>query len=151
LTDQKPSTGPELLDLSSHYFGIDLFTNAMDEASSSSSAAAASLIVQHHQQEEYDVPVITLLLENPKKWNNLGPLLCCCLAVGITQIFVVGYDQCSVNGSHSAPMHVALVAFPSHKAAIERLAIQDSYQLVGLLKGAMDAFGHGDDSGYLVV
>ncbi|KAL3916592.1 MAG: hypothetical protein SGILL_005108 [Bacillariaceae sp.] len=78
---------------------------------------------------------ITVLLENPSKGNNLGPLLRCCSAFGITRIYVVGYDQCAVQGSHGASKHVELVPFQTHEAAVKHLVNEEGFKLVGLLKG----------------
>eukprot|EP00536_Pseudo-nitzschia_multiseries_P018720 jgi/Psemu1/328905/estExt_fgenesh1_pg.C_29730002 len=64
---------------------------------------------------------VTLLIENPGKGKNWGPLLRCCAAFGIGTIFVVGYDQCDVRGSHGASKHVQLRAFPTHEQAARAL------------------------------
>ena len=120
---------------------------------------------QQHQQQQQHEPTITLLLENLKKQNNLGPLLRCCAAFGISQIFVVGYETCSVQGSHGSSKHVELVSFPTYQQAIDQLVTQDNFQLIGLLKDAPNAFGDnnnnnnnnkkgdddGDDNGYAVI
>ncbi|KAG7340271.1 serine hydrolase [Nitzschia inconspicua] len=80
-------------------------------------------------------PVITVLLENPTKGTNWGPLLRCCVAFGIDRIYTVGYDQCAVQGSHGADKHIELVSFPTHQAAVDHLTNHERFQLVGLLKG----------------
>uniref|UniRef100_A0A6V0AU61 tRNA/rRNA methyltransferase SpoU type domain-containing protein n=1 Tax=Pseudo-nitzschia australis TaxID=44445 RepID=A0A6V0AU61_9STRA len=84
--------------------------------------------------------LVTLLIENPGKGKNWGPLLRCCAAFGIGTIFVVGYDRCDVRGSHGASKHVQLRAFPTHERAVEALkAVHDEdggdggFELVGLL------------------
>lgn len=77
--------------------------------------------------------LVTLLIENPGKGKNWGPLLRCCAAFGIGTIFVVGYDQCDVRGSHGASKHVQLRAFPTHDRALEALAQAGEFELVGLL------------------
>ena len=41
---------------------------------------------------------IYLLLENPRKSNNLGPILRCASAFGITTVIAVGYAKCAVEG-----------------------------------------------------
>ena len=88
-------------------------------------------------------PEVTLLIENFKKSNNWGPLLRCCAAFGISQIFVVGFDQCSVQGSHGSHKHVELLAFHNHQSAVEALR-KNGFQLVGLLHGASGAYSsHG--------
>jgi len=71
-------------------------------------------------------PVITLLIENPGKGKNWGPLLRCCAAFGIGTIYVVGYDRCDVRGSHGASKHVELRAFPTHEQAAAALATNRS-------------------------
>ncbi|KAG7372936.1 serine hydrolase [Nitzschia inconspicua] len=80
-------------------------------------------------------PLITVLLENPTKGTNWGPLLRCCVAFGIDRIYTVGYDQCAVQGSHGAHRHIELVSFPTHQAAVDHLTNHERFQLVGLLKG----------------
>lgn len=92
-------------------------------------------------------PQITLLIENFRKSNNWGPLLRCCAAFGISQIFVVGFDQCNVRGSHGASKHVELFAFPDHKSAVAALD-ENNFELMGVLHGAPNAY---DKQGYSVV
>ncbi|VEU44446.1 unnamed protein product [Pseudo-nitzschia multistriata] len=75
---------------------------------------------------------VTLLIENPGKGKNWGPLLRCCAAFGIGTIFVVGYDRCDVRGSHGASKHVQLKAFPTHEQAASALK-SGGFELVGLL------------------
>lgn len=77
-------------------------------------------------------PQITLLLENPTKSNNLGAILRCAVAFGITEIHVVGYDTCAVMGAHGANKHVKLVGFPIIQQAVNKLKLE-AYQIVGLL------------------
>ncbi|KAL3945052.1 MAG: hypothetical protein SGBAC_000843 [Bacillariaceae sp.] len=89
---------------------------------------------------------VTLLIENPKKNTNWGPLLRCCAAFDIAQIFVVGYDTCSVQGSHGASKHVELVSFPTFGQAVEALK-KHKFQLIGVLGGAANAY---DELGYMV-
>ena len=88
----------------------------------------------------------TLLIENPKKNTNWGPLLRCCAAFDIDQIFVVGYDTCSVQGSHGASKHVELVSFPTFGQAVETLK-KHKFQLIGVLGGAANAY---EEAGQLV-
>lgn len=59
-----------------------------------------------------------LLLKNPRKSNNLGPILRCASAFGITTIVLVGYEKCSVEGSHGASKHLSMVAFPTSDQAV---------------------------------
>ena len=90
---------------------------------------------------------VTLLIENPGKGKNWGPLLRCCAAFGIGTIFVVGYDRCDVRGSHGASKHVRLRAFPTHERAVEALkAANDDgeFELVGLLAPFPDQNGDND-------
>eukprot|EP00980_Cylindrotheca_fusiformis_P030261 scaffold24613_cov176-Cylindrotheca_fusiformis.AAC.5 len=95
-------------------------------------------------EKSVKVPQATLLIENPKKNTNWGPLLRCCAAFGIPQIFVIGYDTCSVQGSHGASKHVELVSFPTHQQAVDTLK-QHDYDLVGILGGVANA---DDEAGY---
>lgn len=92
-------------------------------------------------------PQITILIENPKKNCNWGPLLRCCAAFGISQIFVIGFDTCSVHGSHGASKHVELLSFPTHTQALEALRTS-GYKLLGVLNGAANAYS---TDGYQVV
>jgi len=80
---------------------------------------------------------ITLLLENPSKAKNWGPLLRCCAAFGIRTIFVVGYDICDVRGSHGSSKHVSLAAVPTHAQAASLLK-SEGFELVGLLSPPPD-------------
>lgn len=92
---------------------------------------------------------IFVLIENPRKSTNWGPLLRCCAAFGIPQVVVVGYDKCAVQGSHGASKHVELVAFPSHAGALDFLKNTcGCHHFVGLMGGVPN--GH-DDLGYSVV
>jgi hypothetical protein len=98
--------------------------------------------------EASNPPVITLLIENPGKGKNWGPLLRCCAAFGIETIYVVGYDKCDVRGSHGASKHVRLVAFPTHEQAAEALTAPNNkqtggggFELVGLLSPPLVALG----------
>lgn len=91
-------------------------------------------------------PQVTLLIENFKKSNNWGPLLRCCAAFGISQIFVVGFDKCSVQGSHGASKHVELIAFHDHQSAIDALK-ENHFVVMGLLQGVSGAY---NSEGYKV-
>ena len=79
----------------------------------------------------------TVMMENPTKTTNWGPLLRCCAAFGISQVLVVGYDKCNVQGSHGASKHVSLLAFPTHQQAYDYL--QQKYdgkvQWLGIMGG----------------
>lgn len=64
---------------------------------------------------------IYLLVENPSKSNNLGPILRCATAFGLDRVVAVGYEQCNVEGSHGASKHVEIVAWPTAKQAADYL------------------------------
>jgi hypothetical protein len=90
-----------------------------------------------------------ILLENPRKSTNWGPVLRCAAAFGISQIVVVGYDKCSVQGSHGASKHVELVAFPTQAQAVKFLKNTcKCTMLLGLLGGYPNAY---NDEGYNIV
>ena len=101
--------------------------------------------------------MIVLLLENPSKGNNLGPILRCASASGVRQILTVGYDKCAVQGSHGADKHVQLTAFGTAAQAVAALR-QDkddndddaggSALVIGLLGALPDGYR---DEGYPVV
>ena len=95
---------------------------------------------------------ITMLIENPGKGKNWGPLLRCCAAFGIRTIYVVGYDKCDVRGSHGASKHVQLKAFPTHEQAVRALTAtrisendEGGFELVGLLSPPLDSDKNNDD------
>ena len=50
-------------------------------------------------------PKIYLLIPNPSKSNNLGPILRCAAAHAVHQVVFIGYDKCSVVGSHGSAKH----------------------------------------------
>lgn len=97
-------------------------------------------------------PRIFLLLENPKKSNNLGPILRCAAAFAVTQVVLVGYDKCNTEGSHGASKHVDVVAFPVWEQAVAYLQsnMEDGgchcQTLMGLL--CVGAAGAYSSSGY---
>lgn len=62
-----------------------------------------------------------LLLENPSKSNNLGPILRCAAAYAIHQVIFVGYEKCSVEGSHGASKHLKIISFPTFEGAVSYL------------------------------
>lgn len=77
-----------------------------------------------------------LLLENAKKSNNLGPLLRCAAAYGISNVLAVGFSKCSVEGSHGAAKYIDIVAFPTVEQAIASLQEKEkSVSIVGILGG----------------
>ena len=102
---------------------------------------------------------ITLLIENPSKNKNWGPLLRCCVAYGISTIYVIGYDQCDVRGSHGSSKHVQLISLGhsyNYKDAIQSLTKREdkenngNFELIGLLSPSStnqeDQGGVHDDS-----
>lgn len=94
-------------------------------------------------------PRLYLLLENPRKCNNLGPILRCAAAFGVSQVVAVGFDTCSTHGSHGAAKHVSMVAFPTVDQAVSYLRDEcDCKSMVGILGGVADAY---DTSGYSVL
>jgi hypothetical protein len=66
-------------------------------------------------------PRVFLLIENPKKSNNLGAIFRCAAAFSVTQIVLVGYDKCNTEGSHGAAKHVDRIAFPALSQAVDYL------------------------------
>ena len=86
-----------------------------------------------------DLAQVTLLIENPRKRNNLGPILRCCTAFGISQIFVIGVDKCNGQGSHGASKHVELLAYPTCNAALEALHGL-GFMLYGVLQGVSNGY-----------
>ena len=77
---------------------------------------------------------IYLLIENPSKGNNLGPILRCAAAFAVHQLIFIGYDKCGIDGSHGASRHVDIVAFPTFSQA-EKYLKEDCEvtQIVGIL------------------
>lgn len=63
-------------------------------------------------------PKIYILIENPSKSNNLGPILRCGAAYSATFIFV-GYQKCACDGSHGANKHVEIVSYPTFPQAVD--------------------------------
>ena len=47
-------------------------------------------------------PELFLLIENPSKSNNLGPILRCATAFGIRTVITIGYAKCSTEGTLKA-------------------------------------------------
>mmetsp|Transcript_1711 Transcript_1711/g.2460 ORF Transcript_1711/g.2460 Transcript_1711/m.2460 type:complete len:302 (-) Transcript_1711:7-912(-) len=64
---------------------------------------------------------IYLLIENPSKSNNLGPILRCAAAFSVHQVVFIGYEKCAVAGSHGASKHVDTIAFPTIDQAVQYL------------------------------
>ena len=79
---------------------------------------------QQQQQQEQEPPQKQssyILIENPSKSNNLGPILRCATAFAIQQVIFVGYEKCSVKGSHGSSKHVNIKAFVNFKQAVTYL------------------------------
>jgi tRNA G18 (ribose-2'-O)-methylase SpoU len=124
-------------------------TESESEAKANANAARATATATQPPSQS----VITLLIENPGKGKNWGPLLRCCAAFGIRTIYVVGYDKCDIRGSHGASKHVTLKAFPTHEQAARALTAASSsaaasntstndeggFELVGLLSPPLDS------------
>ena len=82
-------------------------------------------------------PRAVLLVENPRKCSNLGPMLRCAAAYGITTVLAVGYAQCSVDGSHGASNYVTIEAYATVEQAVHHLRQEHNHQvsIVGVLGG----------------
>lgn len=78
-----------------------------------------------------------LLIENPSKGNNLGPLLRCACAFRVTEVILVGFAKCSTEGSHGSARHVTIRAFPNFEQAEKFLRGKDCgvVDIVGVLGG----------------
>jgi len=86
-----------------------------------------------------------ILIENPSKSNNLGPILRCAAAFAIQQVIFIGYDKCSVQGSHGSSKHVNIISFPTYKPAIEFLKCEcNVVSIVGILGDVCDFKGSND-------
>lgn len=60
---------------------------------------------------------IYLIIANPKKSNNLGPIVRCAAAFGVSQIILVGYEKFATDGAHGSHRHVRTIAFPTFDKA----------------------------------
>lgn len=86
-------------------------------------------------------PQIVILLENPSKSNNLGPLLRCVSAFGVVTVLAVGYEKCSVAGSHGANKHVQMIAFPTIQQAVDFARDEcGCLSIIGLLGALPDGY-----------
>ena len=94
---------------------------------------------------------VYLLIENPSKSNNLGPVLRCASAFSVSEVVLVGYARFSDEGSHGAARHVPTVAFPTFEKAIRYLRADEGagvdggcgcQSVVGILggEGGEDAY-----------
>ena len=80
--------------------------------------------IQCSQNEKLEMKESTdlfLLIENPKKSNNLGPILRCAAAYAVKQVVFVGYEKCSTEGSHGAAKHLDIISFPTFQQACDYL------------------------------
>lgn len=83
-----------------------------------------------------------LLVENPSKGNNLGPLFRCASAFAIDHVVLVGYEKFSAEGSHGAARHVRTKSFPTFEQATRYLRADETkggcgcVSITGLLGGA---------------
>jgi hypothetical protein len=73
-----------------------------------------------------NAPSIYLILENPRKTCNWGPVLRCAAAFAVTQVVWVGYSTCNTEGSHGAASHVSQIAFPVLSQAISHVRGESS-------------------------
>ena len=90
-------------------------------------------------------PRIFIMIENPSKSNNLGPILRCGAAYSATFVFI-GYEKCAIDGSHGANKHVEILAFPTFqqgKAYVQSCGVRS---IIGILGDASFKTGGDDDS-----
>jgi hypothetical protein len=94
-------------------------------------------------------PRIFILVENPRKGNNLGPILRCANAFGITTVVAVGFEKCSVEGSHGASKNVEIVAYPTVEQAVAFLRDSECscQSIIGLMGSMPDGY---ETDGYAV-
>ena len=83
------------------------------------------------------MPRVYLCVENPRKTNNLGPLLRCATAFGVDTLVTVGYAHCNTEGSHGASKHVKIVNFVTHEQAVRYLQEECGCERVVGLMGAL--------------
>lgn len=94
-------------------------------------------------------PKIYILIENPSKSNNLGPILRCGAAFCATFIFV-GYQKCAYDGSHGAHKHVEILSFPTFQQAVDYIKKSCRVKsIVGILGDVTfrSKGGYDDDNG----
>jgi hypothetical protein len=94
-------------------------------------------------------PRIFILVENPRKGNNLGPILRCANAFGTTTVVAVGFEKCSVEGSHGASKNVEIVAYPTVEQAVAFLRGSECscQSIIGLMGSMPDGY---ETDGYAV-
>eukprot|EP00565_Helicotheca_tamesis_P009699 CAMPEP_0185730932 /NCGR_PEP_ID=MMETSP1171-20130828/11441_1 /TAXON_ID=374046 /ORGANISM="Helicotheca tamensis, Strain CCMP826" /LENGTH=300 /DNA_ID=CAMNT_0028400083 /DNA_START=38 /DNA_END=936 /DNA_ORIENTATION=+ len=92
------------------------------------SATTAPPDDHHHHHRSY------ILIENPKKSNNLGPILRCAAAFAVSRVILIGYEKCSTDGSHGAAKHVPIISFPTFDRGVEYLKKECGVvSIIGLL------------------
>jgi hypothetical protein len=84
------------------------------------------------------------MIENPKKSNNLGPILRCGAAYSATFVFI-GYQKCAIEGSHGANKHVEIVSFPTFQQASDFVKGRNVGSIIGILGDASFSKGDHDD------
>jgi hypothetical protein len=89
-------------------------------------------------------PRIFIMIENPKKSNNLGAILRCGAAYSATFVFI-GYQKCAIDGSHGASKHVEIVSFPTFQQASDYVKGCGVTSIVGILGDASFKRGSLDD------
>jgi len=90
-------------------------------------------------------PRIFIIIENPSKSNNLGPILRCGAAYSATFVFI-GYQKCAIEGSHGANKHVEIVAFPTFQQGRAYVQSCGVRSIIGILGDASFKTGADDDS-----
>jgi hypothetical protein len=90
-------------------------------------------------------PRIYIMIENPSKSNNLGPILRCGAAYSATFIFI-GYQKCAIEGSHGANKHVQILAYPTFQQGVDYVKKCGVRSIVGILGDASFETGSDDDS-----
>ena len=92
-----------------------------------------------------DPPKIFIMIENPSKSNNLGPILRCGAAYSATFVFI-GYQKCAIEGSHGANKHVQIVAYPTFQQGVDYVKSCGVRSIVGILGDASFKTDSDDDS-----
>ena len=101
---------------------------------------------QNEKLEMKESTELFLLIENPKKSNNLGPILRCAAAYAVKQVIFVGYEKCSTEGSHGAAKHLDIISFPTFQQAcnyLRKSSIEGGCNvtsILGLLGGKENGF-----------
>ena len=98
-------------------------TRTENEPKDAAVADAVAVADADANSSDSDVPQIYIMIENPKKSNNLGPILRCGAAYCATFIFI-GFQKCAVDGSHGADKHVSILSFPTFGQACQYVRSQ---------------------------